>query len=927
MDSYLIDYLRSGRAWLLIGSGPSTAAGEPSWKTLAEVAVAAAKGQAKPNERVTLDALLSKTDYPGIFEVAGQVLTVPELLRRLGEVVKPRAERATIYEHIARWPVPVYLTTNYDDEIGRHLTALNEHYLSYTNSEDHIAYLLPEASGIICKLHGDLRSAQGLILTASQYAAIDHGVDWQYWRTRLTSIFQMNRVVVIGHSLTDPHVRHVLEAAKQGSGVLQPVCWIAPNVSPQDANEYLEKWRIRVIPYDNRDGKHSALLRLVETITDFIPARTSVHIQQQIESVSRSPLGADAAAPGFYVFNRLSADRAFEDKRVDVVLAALQSMQSQLPPGEPFELMTPLHLAGWPADIPLPTDVAERVATAGVAQQMLVRSGNRFLFSQEAGQEAASRQKQFAHMRDRFRGSLRLRLKRQYPALEMEDVNRIAIDIDDSLTGYFREGGLTLASTLMSASRPSVVPGSIVRFISESANRYDDSLRRQAFCTVSVDAFVRAGESERDYLGRVSQGYFAFHALGVFGDAARERLRAAAETVWLIDSSVQIPAIALAAQGNSLFHSCLARLKSMGIRLFTTARLFDETREHLWFADWAVGKYGAGSPVLFAGAVGDAPFRKSNVFLQGFLRWQGAGNPADWERYLYEIGGRHDCGPDTVLEALRRVGVEVVEFDDWPASERPSVIRLERIAEEIADRTQEHVEARTDAASSIEKEELLRKAKPEAEALVIVLEERGGCFHILSEPDVGSPAWFISNTSVLNLIHGKSRITWQPDAFVRFASTLSAGGDAAGAEKAFEVLVWSVAESGLTVIEEDVEKAVLGGVIDQATLEMSEQRDLYQRMLSGKYSEPIQEVTARIRPRERPLAALQLTNQAAQEQDRRLRRAEEEAAANRKRAARAEEQLRQLEKYAKKHKAGQAKAQRSKRRGTSKKGRRGRKRR
>jgi hypothetical protein len=38
LDSFLIDDLRSGNAWLLVGSGPSTAMGYPTWRGLAEAA-------------------------------------------------------------------------------------------------------------------------------------------------------------------------------------------------------------------------------------------------------------------------------------------------------------------------------------------------------------------------------------------------------------------------------------------------------------------------------------------------------------------------------------------------------------------------------------------------------------------------------------------------------------------------------------------------------------------------------------------------------------------------------------------------------------------------------------------------------------------------------------------------------------------------
>jgi len=40
MDHYLVEYLVSGKAWLLIGSGPSTAAGYASWGKMAAAALA-----------------------------------------------------------------------------------------------------------------------------------------------------------------------------------------------------------------------------------------------------------------------------------------------------------------------------------------------------------------------------------------------------------------------------------------------------------------------------------------------------------------------------------------------------------------------------------------------------------------------------------------------------------------------------------------------------------------------------------------------------------------------------------------------------------------------------------------------------------------------------------------------------------------------
>jgi hypothetical protein len=226
---------------------------------------------------------------------------------------------------MARWPVPIYLTTNYDDEIQKKLTELREAYVPYSNSENHLAFLTMDQEGAIFKLHGDLRSENGLILTKNQYRAIEDADDWAYWRTKMTSVFQMARIVVVGHSLSDKNIQHVLEAAKRGAGVVQPVCWIAPDVDLDLSREFLEKYRIRVISYDNRDGTHRNLRRLLKHITQFIPPRTAIGIREQIAQVSRSPPGSSAAAPGYFVFNKLAAQSNYEEKRLDIILASIQA--------------------------------------------------------------------------------------------------------------------------------------------------------------------------------------------------------------------------------------------------------------------------------------------------------------------------------------------------------------------------------------------------------------------------------------------------------------------------------------------------------------------------------------------------------------------------------------------------------------------------
>ena len=184
-------------------------------------------------QKLSLDALrhgsegVEKEDYPLVFEKVQEILGMPRTIQALHDTCRSSGS-SEIYKIITRWPVPVYMTTNYDNEIQNHLAKVQTHYQEYSNSEDHIAHLLTGFEEGIFKLHGDLRSEEGLVLTKSQYRSIESGPEWEYWRTKMTSIFQMAKVVIIGHSLSDPNIRHVLEAAKKGAGIDGQGCYYWP---------------------------------------------------------------------------------------------------------------------------------------------------------------------------------------------------------------------------------------------------------------------------------------------------------------------------------------------------------------------------------------------------------------------------------------------------------------------------------------------------------------------------------------------------------------------------------------------------------------------------------------------------------------------------------------------------------------------------
>src|SRR2546423_14782514 len=68
MDPYLIEYLQSGKAWVMIGSGPSAQAGYPSWNQLANVALSAVRLSHGDSVAKRLQPSFDKNDYPAVFD-------------------------------------------------------------------------------------------------------------------------------------------------------------------------------------------------------------------------------------------------------------------------------------------------------------------------------------------------------------------------------------------------------------------------------------------------------------------------------------------------------------------------------------------------------------------------------------------------------------------------------------------------------------------------------------------------------------------------------------------------------------------------------------------------------------------------------------------------------------------------------------------
>ena len=153
---------------------------------------------------------------------------------------------------------------------------------------------------------------------------------------------------------------------------------------------------------------------------------------------------------------------------------------------------------------------------------------------------------------------------------------------------------------------------------------------------------------------------------------------------------------------------------------------------------------------------------------------------------------------------------------------------------------------------------------------------------------------------------------------MRFAATLAPTSDQKAADRAFDTLLWSLAQSGVVVLDDRIVASVFGGVIDQAKLTITEQHAAYEKALGDKYGEPIEKVFERVPAVQQPLAALQLANERAAKESELKETAQAIATEANRRAKAAESELADVQRYRRKLQEKQKEAEQRKRKGRSK---------
>ena len=812
LESELIRSINAGRCFVLIGSGPSCELGYPSWGQLAKDVRRHVLSACAGADADTYDKFLTKSQYPEMLREAERDLgSRDHLIRLLKTLLIPQSGMTSeTYRILARWPFPVYLTTNFDDAISEHLESVGVHYTTLRSSPAEARQVRSDSSHIVFKLHGDLEDGQQAVVTSVDYTSMRTGSEREYIRQKLTAVFSMCDVFIIGHSLTDPDLQLILETAKLSASPDHPIYMALANITSGDIRELNEKYNIRAIPYKDSDNRHTLLKQMLRGANHFVCPRTAM--PTPVTPVDEAQI---EAATSLLLYRQTQAavlSGAAKDTFAPLVLRSC------------LHAARPVTIEELIACRPLALVCAQRDCSAQVAEaiELLVSIGklrqaqNGVIELTEEGTDAATALATDRELsRDQALGQFVLDLRTDVPDISAQQQSVARDALEKVLVDTYAARGLELANMVIGLQV--LQPGRLTELFSavtEAARTLESAEVRAGFIDVAGRLLLEPTVTQRKYLAALSQGFFLYHMAGLDPTCARLRREFLNRTAWFLDSSVFMPLLAWGCHNHEYAVDFLRRLTNCGTANFTTEKILREAWQHLVWAMRFIRDHGDDAEELLTYATAKAGY-KQNLFVDGYIRASADGQVGSFADYLERAFPDGDTSLSAVTRVCTKYGVNTLTLDSLEGFEQNDWGDVPTYRKQLRLEREERGTYRG-----------FHQVNAEAEILVIIRNVRNGKYTLpVSDVDLRT-VYFVSQSRILDAVKAGADITtWSPEAVYRYLYTLP--GMKVDADLLQECMLGEFFSVGAQVIDQSRYLAFFGPAISQARLSFDEQKEKY----------------------------------------------------------------------------------------------------
>jgi hypothetical protein len=638
-------------------------------------------------------------------------------------------------------------------------------------------------------------------------------------------------LVLIGYSASDPDFQDQLDRAKKIASPLHPVFMFAADMNTNEIAEYYQKYNIRVISYSNKDGVHRELHNLLRRYDPFIAKRGSPFLK--LEPIDES---VATLASSLYLFTQVhlvdTTDACIQKTYASVILQSL----SQLPTSRNVKISTLVELlkektfAASSVDPQALDKALDFLYSVGL---ITLSSEDRAVTLEPKGLETlATIKAERSLLRERFDNSCLLFLKSEYPSLGEKPATSVVDALHKGLVRAYENRGMEIAASVFSNKIIDLSDATdILETINKAASILPDGDQRSAFSDLMLEVILRPGEGMKEYMAALSQGYFAYHALGLEPRCSQERLILAKDKKWILDSSILLPILALDCLNHIYAKDLLKRMQDMELLCYTTGRLFDEVLDH---ASWAIKFFldkPPQSPQFIQAAVAGPGYRQ-NLFLDGFMAWSVTQGAPTFEQYMIQCLGS-DFKKDLLGSIKRKIetwGIEIIDFDHWPGFSQELYPQRDHVAAEIEKLRTQYGTYRGES-----------QCTAEAEVIIIFEIDRVA---------------FLSQTNILNKLTKQTpQLTWKPEAMYRFLSLFSS--TPPGADLLYDCMIQDFYYGGFDIVDKEAISRFVTPMIRQARMQLDSEKARYEEALGPQKFAQLSNQFDRVPDEQKPFYSMQ----------------------------------------------------------------------
>ena len=871
VDKELIRKINNGRCFALVGSGPSCEMGYPSWRKLAEQTHRELTKKGCISDSESYKKYLAEEKYPELFQLAecdlGDRDALLDLLKSL--LIPAVKKHSTLYRLISEWPFACYLTTNYDDEIMAHLAGLNEHFTVIRNRDQDFNQWRDGISHLIQKLHSDLDHSDEVILTSADYQRIYVEDSCQYFRDRLCDVFKMFDVFIIGHSLSDPDINYILQLAQKRRSPGHPIYMVGANFTKADEQEFFRKYNIVLIRYPDSDGTHSGLRRMLKAADRFIVPRHSSGTRSNIGS---RPEEEVEAAIAIFLYRRLQGIQA-TDYLSPLILSGLYSANAE---GLVSENITSLPVLKNLMKSGTDCNEAINQTIGDLIQQDLVSEVGRSIRITSSGR---ARIQEYRALRetemDQAYGQFEVNLKNIYDGVNDSQLRQCRKLAEEVIVSSFANRGSVIANKVFSDQSASPEELSdVFGYVSDRTIEIDDIELRVAFIEAMHQFLVEPNPPQRNYLASVSQGYFLYHLLGLDPKFCEVKKDIFKKTLWICDSSVLIPLIAVGCHNHDYAVELFQALADEIALAYTTPNLLKEAWKHFEWALNFIKKTDVASPEFLRAALVKGSY-KQNLFLDGYIRLGADGKVGTFNDYLeliFPFGATKQSSFDKVVT---HAGLRLIDISDLEGFIQDDWSDFEEAKDEIKEKREQHGIYRSPL-----------QVEAEAEIWILLKNLRSGRYSI-DNLDNTERVYFVSQSRIMDQIfQSEANVTWQPESLYRYLSALP--GSQINSDLLQQCMLHEYYYAGVSFIDRSRYERFFGPSINAAKASYRKEKENYIKELEDTYTGNIDHAFKQTPDLEKPFFVAQMGWQLVEESKQR-----EQIAVQR--ALNAEKKVEQLE--------------------------------